>query len=107
MIISDKYTKAYIYIIKIDGDVRYVGQTTNFKNRIMSHNCSIRNKDCPMYNLMKFNSVEYIQVKEINSVDITNEEDSMVVYYLELGCILFNKHLDRIKKRNLEFKKQK
>jgi hypothetical protein len=89
---SEKYkdTLVTIYGIKSYGNIIYVGQTTNFKNRKCSHTKRINELGVPLYEYMENNPFEFVILKTCSYEDRIVEENKMIRYYLKKN-FLYNK----------------
>ena len=87
-----KDKKAYIYVIKVEGIVSYVGQTINFTKRIAHHKMCINSKvNKPIYNICRYVDYDFEIVKEVNFEDRIKEETDIIKYYESQGLIIFGK----------------
>lgn len=90
---TEKKLPITIYCIKIDGEIRYIGQTSNYKSRIHCHQSCCRNVNNikPIYQLMRFHDYEF----EIIDVVPYDKGIEMETYYMnkyeEQGFIILGR----------------
>lgn len=82
-----------IYCIKIDGEIRYIGQTSNYKSRIYCHesNCRNINNKKSIYQLMRLHDYEF----EVIDIVPCDKGIDMETYYMnkyeEQGLIILGR----------------
>ncbi len=69
-----------IYEISFENGKSYIGQTTNFKNRKMSHKWYANNSEKPLYRAMKKYKYDWNILEEVQ-IDLLDEKEQ---YYISL-----------------------
>ena len=93
---TPKTIKYYIYGIKINNEIKYVGQTTNYKARVSTHKYRLKNNKHKSYLLQEYFNIYCNDINKVEFVILMENEtfDESLVNIME--ALIMTDHKDTI-----------